>query len=340
MEAAAGVNRTPEVIKGGLWTTWQTHRRSRELANALGLDLHEITSRRRRPWKYFELSAKTTRLWLQRRPSLVFVQCPSVFLALLAVLLKPVLRYQLVCDLHNEAVRPFLHDTGLHRVLLRWIWRRADLNLVTNDGLKQVVERAGGAAFVLPDRVPVIRGEGAGDSQPDGKSVVFVCTYQADEPFREVIEAGALLPSGVHLYVTGRHKGVENLPPLPPNVSLTGYLSDYAYDRLLIGAEVIVDLTAMEDCLVCGAYETAALGKPLVTSDTAALRSYFHSGTVYTQHTPEAIAAAIQSALDDRDVLSLQMRQLASQLEEDWQARHSTLVAMLNAGSESSLSGG
>ena len=101
--------------------------------------------------------------------------------------------------------------------------------------------------------------------------MVFVCTYQADEPFREVIEAGRLLPESVQTYVTGNHTQVPHLPEIPSNVHLTGFLPDHDYEEALLNrADVVVDLTSMEDCLVCGGYEAVAIGKPLVTSDTAA----------------------------------------------------------------------
>lgn len=313
-----------------LWITWQRHRRSRELAAALGADLHEVISSRARPWKYVPLVLRTTLLCLRRRPSLVFVQCPSIFLAMLAACLRPLLRYRLVCDLHNEAIRPFLHNTTLQKGLLRWIWRSADLNFVTNEGLKDTVERAGGSAFVLPDRIPKgIAAAGTRTTASAAATVVFVCTYEADEPFREVIEAGRLLPATVHTYVTGNYTRVRDLPEVPPNVHLTGFLPDAEYENLLNRADVIVDLTAMEDCLVCGGYEAAAVGKPFVTSDTAALRNYFHSGTLYTIHSQAAIADAIRRALDNRDPLAREMCRLRVELDEDWEKRRHSLDAEL-----------
>ena len=62
--------------------------------------------------EYVPLVLRTAALCLKRRPNLLFVQCPSIFLAILAACLKPLLRYRLVCDLHNEAIRPFLQNTA------------------------------------------------------------------------------------------------------------------------------------------------------------------------------------------------------------------------------------
>jgi glycosyltransferase involved in cell wall biosynthesis len=88
----------------------------------------------------------------------------------------------------------------------------------------------------------------------------------------------------------------------------------------------------MEDCLVCGAYEAVALGKPLVTSDTAALRNYFRKGTVYTRHDPRSLAAAITYALAHRERLAAEMETLRRELAGDWKQRRDTLRHALQLG--------
>ncbi len=316
-----------------MWISWQRHRRSQEIASSLGAELRELVSSLPRPWKYVPLFVATGALLFRRRPEVVFVQCPSIFLGCLTALLRPVLNFVLVADLHNEAVRPFLTDSALQRRILRWMWRQADLNLVTNRMLALAIEEAGATAFVLPDRVP--RGL-AGDERsapPDSKesdhTVVFICTFQPDEPFQEVIAAASLLPRSVRIYITGKHQSVSDLPPIPVNVVLTGFLSSERYDQLLHDADVIMDLTAMADCLVCGAYEAVAVGKPLITSDTRALREYFSAGTLYTAHTREAIAAAIVLALERRAELTREMPVLREKLDDEWREQRGDLIGRL-----------
>jgi hypothetical protein len=74
----------------------------------------------------------------------------------------------------------------------------------------------------------------------------------------------------------------------------------------------------MDNCLVCGAYEAVAVERPLVTSDTRALRTYFNRGTVYAGHTPESLAAAIQQAVAQKTRLAAEMRLLKLELGERW----------------------
>jgi hypothetical protein len=87
----------------------------------------------------------------------------------------------------------------------------------------------------------------------------------------------------------------------------------------------------MENCLVCGAYEAVALQKPLVTSDTSALRSYFSAGTVFTRHEPQAIARAVREALAARTTLTLEMKELQPQLRARWDREYAALVATIES---------
>jgi glycosyltransferase involved in cell wall biosynthesis len=63
-------------------------------------------------------------------------------------------------------------------------------------------------------------------------------------------------------------------------------------------------LTTWQDCLVCGAYEAMAAGKPCVLSRTTALTELFTRGTVFSSHDPHDIARAVVSAYERRSVLA------------------------------------
>jgi hypothetical protein len=81
-----------------------------------------------------------------------------------------------------------------------------------------------------------------------------------------------------------------------------------------------LDLTTIDNCLVCGAYEAVAAGAPLVTSDTTALRAHFTQGTVYTRHAPRDIAGSLETALAEAPRLRAEMVALRSRLREEWPA--------------------
>ncbi len=267
----------------------------------------------------------------RRRPSLLVIQCPSIVLGLWAVILKKIFRFSLMADLHNEAVRPYNVSSPLYEALCRLIRRTADVCVVTNTSLQRTVEGAGARAFVLPDKVPDLAPIAAPPAARSRRRAVFICSYAPDEPYLEVIEAARALDSVVTIHVTGDYRAVKHLPPAS-FAHLTGFLPEADYVALLSAADVIIDLTCMEDCLVCGAYEAVALGKPLVTSDTVALRDYFRMGTVYTKHDPRSLAAAITYALAHRERLAAEMDTLRRELARDWKRRNDALRHALQLG--------
>ena len=321
-------SRVHEPARPAIWITWERHRRSRELSRALSMELYELTSNRPRAIRYITLLRWTTALLMRRRPSVVVTQCPSTVLGLLAAMLKPLLGFTFVVDLHNAAIDSSLANP-LHRKLLAFIRHTADLCIVSNANLVAAVERDRGTAFVLPDKLPELPSQALGPGSAT-RTVVFVCTYAPDEPWLEVIEAARLMDPRVTVFITGDHRRLPTVPPRPDNVYLTGFLSERDYVALLRAADAIVDLTSLEDCLVCGAYEAASLGKALVTSDTAALRAYFNRGTVYTKHDSASLAASMTYALEHADRLAAEMTALRAELARDWNRRHAALRRTLH----------
>ena len=294
------------------------------------MDLFELTSPLPRLARYVALLSRTTICVTRHQPSILVIQCPSIVLGLWAGVLKQFFRFTLVADLHTEAVCPYIVSFKAYEILLRRVRRAADLCLVSNANLKDVAERTGGKAFVLPDPLPDLTPQEPVVRQACAQ-VVFVCTYAPDEPYCEVMEAAHYLDPSVTIQITGDYRRVKHLLP-PSPAQLTGFLPEVDYVELLRTADVIVDLTCMEDCLVCGGYEAVALEKPLVTSDTAALRDYFRLGTVYTKHDSQSMAAAIAYALAHRDRLGAEMKTLKLDLARRWTGLNDALRRSLQLG--------
>ena len=241
---------------------------------------------------------RTLRLLLTRSFSVIVAQNPSIVLTTLLVCLRPLRRYRLVVDAHNEAITPFVHDVAVVRALSRWLMRRACLTIVTNAELSERVRRARGRSFVLPDPLPMVPPHlPAGTTRPT--YVVVVCTFAPDEPLGEIFAAAQALPR-VHFKVTGNAQRCAPalIASKPANVELTGFLDEHSYWALLAASQAVVDLTSMPDCLVCGAYEALALGVPMILTDNPAGRRLFGQIAVFADMAPAEIAAAIEASLD------------------------------------------
>src|SRR5262245_28237723 len=94
-----------------LFLTWFSHRRTTALCERLGLPLVELVSPSKGAKRYIALAFRTFALLMKRRPRVLLVQNPSLVLALFALILRPIFRYRLVQDAHNEAVEPYLHKS-------------------------------------------------------------------------------------------------------------------------------------------------------------------------------------------------------------------------------------
>jgi glycosyltransferase involved in cell wall biosynthesis len=315
--------------KPPLWVTWETQVRNRSMSSELGARLVEIEVAGSALKRYAACILRTLP-WLWRwRSSVVFVQNPSIVLATLAVVLRPLLRYRLIMDAHNAGIYPAEGRRGQLQSMANWLLARVDVVIVTNTGLAERVRDLGGRPFVLPDPLPAMTPSRtrAGGGSP---TALFVCTWASDEPYLEVFKAAESLPD-VTILVTGRSKGRESAfgRPLPQNVALTGYVPRAEYERFLRTADVVVDLTTREDCLVCGAYESVAAGAPFVLSNTRALREYFRMGGVHVDNRAQAIAAGIRAVLDDHQTYRAAVEQLGSILQGEWSEQKRALLSLL-----------
>lgn len=304
-----------------LFLTWIEHRRTRHLCVKLGLPLLELVSKRRGVLRYVSLVGRTLLELRRRRPQVLLVQNPSLVLAMLCLVLRPLLRYRLVVDAHNEAVEPFLHRTWLIVRISTLLLSRADLTIVTNDGLAEVVRHHGGMPIVLPDGIPAPPLEAVRQPMPEGFNLVLISTFARDEPFPAVVEAMRQVEPGVRLHVTGN---AEKLPAtvrdgLPANITLTGFLDETSYWSLLASCDAVMDLTLMKDCLVCGAYEAVATARPMILSSNRASMALFREFAVFTDNTSRGILQAISSVRIRGAEFLASHESARQQFESDWQ---------------------
>jgi glycosyltransferase involved in cell wall biosynthesis len=304
-------------MTGSLALTWFEHRRTRELCAGLDIELLVLTTKLRGPLRYLVLGGRTLALLARRRPDVLLAQHPSLILAALATAVRGVLGYKLIVDAHNEAVTPFINRQPWVARLSHWVIRRADVTIVTNRQLAERVSRQGGRPFTLPDRVPV---PPAVPMRPlDGPfNLVLIATFASDEPVAAMFEA--VRGMDVALYVTGDHRKLDPTvaATVPPNVRFTGFLKELDYWSLLRSADAIVDLTLMDDCLVCGAYEALALGKPMLLSNNSASVDLFGACAIFTNNTAADIRRALERLRLKRVHLQAAAERQRGELAELW----------------------
>ncbi len=303
--------------------TWEQHRRTRELCSWLGLPLHEVTFNASRLKRYAKLGRQTLRLLSERKPKVVYVQNPSLILATLVLAARPFLgRYKVVMDAHNEAVAPFTHAYWPVTSLTRHVLRAADVTIVTNAALADQVRQIGGSPHVLPDRLPTPPFAPTSPLTLDGPlRVMVVATYAADEPIAEIIEAARSLGDQYQLSITGRETKLpaEQRARLPANVRQTGFLSEEAYWELMRDSHIVLDLTLKPNCLVCGAYESLAVLRPMVlTGNPATVDLFGKVAVMTTDHDAKSIAGCLQRARAQLSQLNDSVMNERPRFEQRW----------------------
>lgn len=284
-----------------IWITWENQLRNKTLSKHVGAKLYQLECKKSRLIRYISLTWTTFKIIMIADTKNVIVQNPSIILALTANLFCRLRFKHLIVDAHNGGIYPLDGESTVLNWLAIFILKITPLTIVTNQALVDYVVKKGGRAIIVPDplpSLPIIEQE-----KSKQVLIVFICTWAKDEPYDAVIEAASKLPEDYIIYITGKYQkklSNERLKHLPKNVKLTGFISEQEYNELLNKVDITLDLTTRENCLVCGAYESVAVEKPMILSDTKALRNYFKAGAIYTQNTGKDISDNIKHLVKNK----------------------------------------
>ena len=315
----------------GVWLTWETQRRNKGISSALGWELHEITYANPRIKRYMKSMLKTYFILHKSKPDYVVAQNPSFLLALMVVLLKYVFGYTAIIDAHNAGLFPLEGKNRVLGTISKITQALADVTIVTNNYLSEVVSHNGGRGFVLQDRLPEVP-KTITRIKLEGKfNFVFICSFGADEPYQQVLEAASLIPKDIFIYITGNYSNKIDREKVPGNVVLLGFIPENEYWNTIYSADAIIVLTTRENCLVCGAYEAVALNKPMILSDTFALKEYFASGCVFSKPDATCLHEAILLTIDDQERLKAEIVSLGEELRDKWEKTFDHLLSYMTS---------
>lgn len=307
-----------------IWITWEHQPRNRSMSKCVNAKYFEVVIESNRLVRYFISIIRTLRIIHSENPSIIFVQNPSMVLSTLAVLCRPLWRYNLVIDQHNSGLFPLEGKSKVLNHLAKLILRNADVNIVTNEALAQYVTRENGNGLVVPDPLPDINIMHDPEKRKTSKdlfNILFICSWSKDEPYMEVIEGVRTLSNKpIKIYASGNYSkslSKDQINNLPDNFILTGFLSYEEYCNLLRDVDAVLVLTKRDNCLNCGIYEALSLGKPGVISNRKALGSYFNKGYVLTDLTPSAIFKSVNFLIERYSLLCSEAEDLRSELSRD-----------------------
>jgi len=248
----------------------------------------------------------------------------------MACFLKKIFGFKLVIDAHNAGLALDSERFRCFNFIFPFMQKSANLTIVTNDNLARAVASNGGGVFVLPDKIPRVRNCLSKKNLTKNVFViVYICTFSVDEPYVEFLKAVEGLGELVDVYVTGNVRKISNDYASIKNLTFTGFLSEKDYWNLLAQADLVIDLTYREDCLLCGAYEAVSLGKPLLLSGTNALKGYFARGAVFAENNSVDIEEKIRYSIENIENLAKEVGLFKKDIESAWELRAARFASRL-----------
>jgi glycosyltransferase involved in cell wall biosynthesis len=285
-------------VKNAIWITWEHQIRNRSMAKNLGIPLFEIIYKGNRLKRYVLCLQETFNIFIKNKPRTIIAQNPSIVLTCFMFLLRAFFHFKFISDAHYFGVIAF-NNNWIFQRLLDFCNKSADVVIVTNNDQAEYIKNLGGNPFICEDPLPDL--DKYVSSEEEDKSIFLICSFEIDEPYEEAfLAAEELSKDGYVMRVSGNYKRVDIDTERYPHVCFLGFVPEADFYMYLYQACLVLDLTENEDCLVCGAYEAMAANKPMVLSDTRALRGYFKGGAIFTENKSEGIAKNIKIAYNDR----------------------------------------
>lgn len=251
-----------------------------------------------------------------------------MFLAALACFLSPLTRSTVIVDRHTTFRLNKSHSGSfsiwLFMRLHYYTLAKAHLTIVTNQFLADLVIKAKGRPFVLPDKLPTVTPKYL-TPLSNKINILFITSFGNDEPISEVLTAAENLTSVAHFYITGNYKKRwVGVPSIPSNVTLTGFISEEDFISYLFSCDIVLVLTKSDYCMLCGCYEAIAAEMPLITSDKKVLKEYF-TDAVFVDNTPNQISDAINTVSSNIAKNKIKISQLKQKIFTDWNVQFSEL---------------
>jgi glycosyltransferase involved in cell wall biosynthesis len=314
-----------------LWIDWGRHPRTHSLAKRLAADLVEITDTGRGLRRYLRSASRTVASIRTKQPRVVIATNPSIVLGYLLLVLRRWYGFRLVSDAHYFGVA-----APKGRRFMQWLLDfhnvRVNLVIVTNANHAELLRQRGARTYICEDPLPTIPVE-TPPVDPRATNYVFlISSFDEDEPYEAACESfSPLAEAGCTLLVSGDYQKAQIDPSRFRGVRFLGFLPEDEYYSYLKAASIVMDLTNLEDCLVCGAYEALALKKPLILSRTKALTDHFGTAAVFVDNTVDAIRQGVLAARAQSDHLTCKA--------EEWVIRNDAHMADRIAGLKSALLG-
>lgn len=317
------------------WVPFQ--RRQMSMAPLLGFEAVFLPIRQilrvLRPVQYLANALKTLSLLRAKRPRVIWVQLPQVPLLTVALQYKRMFDpgVRIIADCHNRILNPpWKNWPGLRRQL-----NACDVVVVHNNAVMPKVMAMGVRPDILrllEDPPAAIRGEARSTLSFPHPWMLFLASFNPDEPVQELFEAARLAPD-MHFVLAGdakRANGRHSMGGHPENVILPGYLSGADLDSAIASADAVLALTKLDDAQLSSAGEAIGAGRPMVLSDTPVTRDLYYKGGVFVDtYSPASIVIGCRAAIQEGANLAAESLALRDERHARWRAQAESINEVL-----------
>ncbi|MBM9616843.1 glycosyltransferase [Desulfobulbus rhabdoformis] len=317
-------------MKKKIWFTWEYQRRNKSLSKEVDAELFEIVTKKKYIARYIISSYNTVKIVRKEKPDILFCQNPSIMLSFLCLFLRKIYKFKVVVDEHYAGLYPLEGKFFILNSIAKYISIKSDYVIVTTKKLCDEVKLWGGTPFILEDPIPLFDEPINDIVMPSTYNVLYICSWSKDEPFDEAINAFSEMKF-MNFYISGKYSNKIKTKNICKNINLTGYVSEKEYISLLKNVDLVIVLTRREECLNCGAYEALSFEKPMILSNTKAIRDYFNNGVVYTDNDRDSIKKSLINAFDHQDVLKKDIAVLKKRLDDEWKFKKTKVLNTIEA---------
>jgi len=222
--------------------------------------------------KYLVPALYTLKLILKYKPRVIIIQLPQGPLLFWVVILKYLVRYKLVADMHSGFL---IYDSWkgllLNKPFIPFL-KYSDLILVHNNNILSLLREE----IRIKSRVvydPIIRKR----CKPKlGNYILLISTFSEDEDIRFVLEGYLSSQMKYPIYITGDYR--KNISVYRDfhsyrEIKFLGWISDDLYERYLAGARAIVTCTKREYTMQRAIWEAALYEKVILIPRTRTLEN-------------------------------------------------------------------
>lgn len=271
------------------------------------------------PLRYFVQSFRTWKLLIEKKPDLILVTNPPIVLALNVFVYCKIFGSKYLLENHSPAL--YSDKWSWSVPLLRFVARKAVLNIIDQDRYKVLFESWGAQALVLAKMPRKFTPSKILSDSNKRFNITVVNTFAPDEPLKPILDAARQL-TDVHFYILGDYRLANQaiISDLPANITLTGWLNHDDYWNQLKQSRAVMTLTTYEYSIVAGGTDGMAVGCPLILSDQPALKEYFIKGTIFVENCCNSIVSGIRQLQQNEYQYKEEIHQLANEKILLWES--------------------